>query len=167
MTERKKPNAAEDVSRWQKPLEELCCMNSLCPKAGQRGAGNLSVRKGKGSRWRMLRCSACKAEFSERKGTALFGSMPPPEKFIAVAEHLKEGVGNRATSRLTGVSTTTITRIGLIAGIQGRTMHELMAQELEVDEAQFDEKWAFVKKSRSTRSRNKTRPPDMETSGTM
>lgn len=141
-------------------------MNALCPKAGQKGAGNLSVRKGKGSRWRVLRCSACKAEFSERRGTALFGSMLPPEKFIAVAEHLKEGVGNRATSRLTGVSTTTITRIGLLAGMQGRAMHQLLAQGLEVDEAQFDEKWAFVKKSRSTRSRKKTKSPGMETSGT-
>lgn len=166
MTDKKGPKDAEDVSRWQKPLEELCCMNPLCLKAGQKGSGNLSVRKGKGSRWRMLRCSACKAEFSERKGTALFGSMLGPEKFIAVAEHLKEGVGNRATSRLTGVSTTTITRIGLICGIQGRAMHELVAQKLDVDEAQLDEKWAFVKKSRSKRSGKRTKPPGSETSGT-
>ena len=165
MTE-KAPEGLPDVSRWQKPLEELACVNPGCIRFGQKGAGNLTVRKGKGSRWRMLRCSACKAEFSERKGTALFGSQLSPEKFIAVAEHLKEQGGVRATARLLGVSTTTVTRIGLLSGSHARELHEHVAQKLEVDEVQMDEKWNFVKKSRSTASRKKTRQPGTEISGT-
>lgn len=161
MAEKKLP----DVSRWQKPLEELCCVNPSCVRFEQKGAGNLTVRKGKGSRWRMLRCSACRSEFSERKGTALFGSQLTPEKFISVAEHLKERVGVRATARLLGVSTTTVTRVGLLSGIHARELHQLLAQKLEVGEVQMDEKWSFVKKSRSTASGPKTKKPGTETSG--
>jgi len=166
MAEKKKPPVGlHDVSRWQKPLEELCCVNRSCSRFGQKGEGNLSVRKGKGSRWRVLRCSACRSEFSERAGTALFDSRLPPEKFISVAEHLKEQVGVRATSRLVGVSTKAVTRIARLIGRHARGLHELKADKLEVDEVQMDEKWSFVKKNRSTASRRKTKPLGMETSG--
>jgi LacI family transcriptional regulator len=59
----------EDLSRF-------CCQNPDCPDHGRRGAGNLTVcaRYGKDQRRRMLYCRSCKARFSERKGTPLFGS---------------------------------------------------------------------------------------------
>lgn len=159
------PESGEGLSRWQRPLEALCCVNPQCRVVGQKGAGNLSVRKGKGSRWRMLRCSACKQEFSERKGTALFGSLLEPEKFVAIAEHLKEGVGVRATARLCKVNRGTVARVALLSGIHGRALHEEVARDLTVDEVQMDEKWGFVKKSRSTASVPKTKRPGTETSG--
>ncbi len=60
---------SEDLSRF-------CCLHEHCPDYGQRGAGNLtfSARCGKDKRRRMLYCRSCKARFSERKGTPLFGS---------------------------------------------------------------------------------------------
>ena len=92
-------------SKYQRPLEELCCVNPHCPDAGRRGAGNLTVRTGKGGgRWRILRCSSCKTEFSERRGTPLWGTRMDPEKAEAIASHLKEGCGIRKTSRLVGAS---------------------------------------------------------------
>jgi len=165
MSEKKLSNGSQDVSRWQKPVEELCCVNPSCSGFEQKAAGNLSVRKGKGSRWRILRCSACRREFSERSGTALWGSRLPPEKFISTAEHIKEQVGVRATSRLVGVSTKTVTRIARLSGRHGRELHELKVNEIEVEEVQMDEKWSFVKKNRKTASQKKTRQLDMETSG--
>ena len=63
-------------------LSRFCCLNSDCPAHGKRGAGNLTVtsRYGPRKERRMLRCSACKARFSERKGTPLFDSRLPPER---------------------------------------------------------------------------------------
>lgn len=165
VVEQKGTELDEALGPWQPPLEELCCVNPRCPVAGRQGAGNLTVRKGKGSRWRMLRCSACKKEFSERKGTALFGSRLEPEKFVAIAEHLKEGVGTRATARLCKVTRVTVTRVALCSGIHGRALHEDLAQDLEVDEAQMDEKWDFVKKNRSTATRSKPKKTGTETNG--
>jgi len=141
------PASKEELGPLQRPLEELCCVNSECPDKGQRGHDNLSVRKGKGGgRWRILRCSTCKTEFSERKGTALFGTKMSPEKIVTVAQHLKEGCGIRKTVRLTGASKTGVTSMAIRLGLHARALHDERVRELDVAEAQFDEKWAFVGK---------------------
>ena len=46
----------------------------------------------------MLRCRTCKARFSERKGTPLFGATLPEEKILSVLGHIDEGCGVRKTS---------------------------------------------------------------------
>ena len=72
-------------------LSRFCCLNSECPEYGKRGVGNLTVtsRYGPHKERRMLRCNACKARFSERKGTPLFDTRLPPEKVESVLEHGK------------------------------------------------------------------------------
>ena len=61
-------------------LTAFCCPNPGGPDHGERGHGNLTVtsRYGPGKTRRMLRCSTCKARFSERKGTPLFGARLAP-----------------------------------------------------------------------------------------
>lgn len=131
----------------QKPLEELCCVNPDCKDAGRKGAGNLVVRLGKGrSRWRVLRCRTCKQEFSERKGTALWGTRMEPEKALAIAEHLKEGCGIRKTARLVGASTDGVTSIAIRCGLHASAVHDKKVRNLKVTEVQFDEKWSYVGK---------------------
>ena len=77
------------------PTEPLCWLNSGCPEHGKRGAGNLTLTSRDGARKerRMLRCSACKARFSERKGTPLFDSRLPPEMVESVLVQIAEGCG--------------------------------------------------------------------------
>jgi len=78
-------------------LPRFCCQNSECPDYGKRGGENLSVcgHYGPNEQWRMLRCRTCKARFSERKGTPLFGSALPEEKVRSILEHIAEGCGVR------------------------------------------------------------------------
>ena len=137
----------EGLGELQLPLAELCCVEPECADAGRRDHGNLSVRTGKGGgRWRILRCSTCRTEFSERKGTALFGARMAPDRIVAVAAHLKEGCGIRKTARLTGASKDGVTAIAIRLGLHARAMHGKRVRDLQVTEAQFDEKWAFVGK---------------------
>lgn len=141
------PMCDEELGPLQRPLEELCCVNPECAESGRAGRGNLKVRTGKGAgRWRVLRCSTCKAEFSERKGTALWGSRLDPAKALAIAEHLKEGCGIRKTSRLVRASKDTVTAISVRLGLHARLFHDATVRDLNVTEVQFDEKWAFVSK---------------------
>ncbi len=129
------------------PLEQLCCVQADCPLAGQRGAGNLSLRRGKGGgRWRILRCAACEVEFSERKGTPLWGTRMSLEKAEAIASHLKEGCGIRQTARLVGASKDGVTAVAKRLGLHAKRIHDQRAKGLPVQEVQFDEKWAFVEK---------------------
>ena len=74
----------EDLSRF-------CCQNRQCGQFGRRGAGNLTVcgHNGK-SRRCMLYCRQCKARFSERKGTPLFGAWLVEDKCVSVLEHLAD-----------------------------------------------------------------------------
>ena len=107
-------------------LARFCCLNSGCPERGKRGAGNLTVthRYGPGKARRMLRYRACQARFSERKGTLLFGSHPPPEKAVSVLQHIAEGNGVRETGRLVGVNWEIVARYGRKAGAHAADLHD-------------------------------------------
>jgi LacI family transcriptional regulator len=107
-------------------LSRFCCLNSECPEHGKRGAGNLTVtsRSGPRKERRMLRCTACKARFSERKETLLFDARLPPEKGESVLEHIAEGCGVRSTGRLCKVNRGTVGRLSRIAGDHARDLHD-------------------------------------------
>src|SRR3954464_9949762 len=107
-------------------IEPLCCQNSACPDAGLRDRGNLVFRgiSGKSGRIRMVHCRTCKARFSERKGTVLEQARLPDEKVHAVLDHIREGCGTRATSRLVKVDKNTVTRYIAQAGAHARPLHD-------------------------------------------
>ncbi|HEX4613831.1 MAG TPA: helix-turn-helix domain-containing protein [Urbifossiella sp.] len=106
-------------------LTPFCCQNTTCPKAGQRDAGNLTVcaRYGRHPR-RLLYCRACKARFSERKGTPLFQTRLPDDRALDVLGHLADGCGVRQTARLTGTGKDTVTRYARRVGPHARQLHD-------------------------------------------
>lgn len=106
-------------------IETLACPYPDCHLYAQKGASNLTVRKVYGKdRIRYLRCRACAREFSERKGTALFGTKIAEEKAVSVVEHLAEGVSTKGTSRLVGVSAEAIRRLRRNVGDHARDFHD-------------------------------------------
>jgi len=117
--------AMSEAGREADDLTAFCCQNPECPDYGQRGKDNLTVpmRYGPQQR-RLLRCRTCKARFSERKGTPLFGAQLPEDKVVAVLEHIAEGVGVRKTGRLVGVNKNTVVRYCLLAGDHARELHD-------------------------------------------
>jgi LacI family transcriptional regulator len=114
-----------EPGRDPEDLSAFCCQNPDCPDYGQRGKGNLTApaRYGPQQR-RLLRCRTCKARFSERKGTPLFGARLPEDKVVAVLHHIAEGVGVRKTGRLVGVNKNTVVRYCLRAGDHARQLHD-------------------------------------------
>jgi IS30 family transposase len=107
-------------------IEHFFCHNSACSDHGKRGNGNVYFRgwSGRDKRIRMVYCRTCRRSYSERKGTALERSQLPTDKAVSVLEHLKEGCGIRATSRLTGVSRDTVSRHLAKAGDQAKDLHD-------------------------------------------
>ena len=87
-------------------------------------------------------------EFSERRGTALFGVGTPADKAISVLEHIADGCGVRQTARLTGVTTNTVMRLTNKAGVHAGATHDELARHLAANEVQLDEKWSFVGEKR-------------------
>ena len=107
-------------------LSRFCCLNSQCADYGTRGAGNLTVcmRYGKSKQLRLLYCRTCRDRFSERKGTPLFQAHLPDDKCFSILEHIAEGCGVRKTSRLVGVSRSTVTRYSVLAGDHAKSLHD-------------------------------------------
>lgn len=107
-------------------LSRFCCQNKQCPDYGKRGGQNLTVcgRFGKDNRIRLLYCRTCKARFSERKGTPLFGARLSDEKIQAVLAHVVEGCGVRKTGRLVGVNRNTVVRYSRLAGKHAKALHD-------------------------------------------
>lgn len=107
-------------------IEHFFCHNSACPDHGKRGHDNVYFRgwSGRDKYIRMVYCRTCKRSYSERKGTALERSQLPPDKVVCVLDHIREGCGIRATSRLTGVSRDAIARTIAKAGEQSKNLHD-------------------------------------------
>ena len=107
-------------------IQQSSCHNSSCPDLGKRGHGTVYFRgwSGRDKRIRMVYCRTCKKAASERKGTAFERSLLPADKVVSVLDHIREGCGIRATSRLTGVSRDTISRYIALAGGQAKLHHD-------------------------------------------
>jgi transposase-like protein len=106
-------------------MARFCCQDPDCDAYGRRGGDNILVIDHFGkARHRLLYCRACKARFSEFKGTPSFNSKLPHEEVLAVLEHLAEGCGVRQTARLVGVNKDTVTRLALPAGQHAKDTHD-------------------------------------------
>jgi transposase-like protein len=73
---------------------------------------------------RLLYCRACKARFSERKGTPLFQARLGEDKILAVAAHVAEECGVRKTERLVHVARNTVIRYSRLFGQHAQALHD-------------------------------------------
>jgi hypothetical protein len=129
-------------------FSHLACPNPDCQAYGQRGIGNLRLHgwSGKGHRIRCLHCARCGTDFSERANTPLFGLRSAEGTLTAIARHLAEGTGCRATARLLGVSLNTVLRFTHRFGRHAELFHDLTVRGVHPRQIQPDEAWSFVGK---------------------
>jgi hypothetical protein len=107
-----------------------------------------------------LRCATCGGHFSERANTPLFGLRSSEDTLVSIALHLAEGVGCRATARLTGVSLNTVLRFTARFGRHAELFHDSQVRGIRPARIQADEAWAFVGKKTRT-----VPPPTQPTPG--
>ena len=131
-------------------FSHLACPNPECPAYGQRGGDNLRPHgwSGRGHRIRCLHCATCGTDFSQRANTPLWGLRSSEDKLVAIAEHLANGVGCRATARLCGVSLNTVLRFTKRFGKHAEAFHDLKVRGIQPRQVQPDEAWALVGKKR-------------------
>ncbi|MGC8639244.1 MAG: transposase [Isosphaeraceae bacterium] len=93
-------------------LSGFCCQNPAWPDYGRRGDSNLKVDSwyGKDKKLRMLLCRTCKKQFSERKGTAFFGSQLSAAQVALLKQCLTQGRSVREVARLIQVNRNTVAR---------------------------------------------------------
>ena len=133
------------------PLESLACVNDECKAYGEKGLGNLRVRKVYSkAEICYLRCNRCGKEFSERKGTALWNCKLPEEKAIGIAEQLSEGTCFEGTARLLRVSVGAVQRLAGCLGKHGERFHDERVRNLPSTALQADERWGYAGSKRQS-----------------
>ena len=137
-------------------FSHLACPNPDCSDYGRRGAGNLRPHgwSTKDKSVRCLRCTTCGTDFSQRANTPLFGLRTDHDTLLAIARHLAEGVGCRATARLTGVGLNTVLRFTARFGKHAELFHDSKVRGIQPQQIQADEAWAFVGKKTRTANRS-------------
>jgi len=88
----------------------------------------------------MLRCIACKAGFSERRGTSLLDWPLPPKKVESVLEPIAPGSGVRQTGRSCRVNRGTVGPLSRIVGDHARDLHDELV-ELSPSEDRKGDTW--------------------------
>lgn len=78
----------------------------------------------------------------------------PREKQIEVIAALCDGLGIRATSRITGVNRGTVASLALKAGRGAAELHDRMMVGLRVSRCELDELWSFVAKKQARVGKN-------------
>ena len=153
--------SAEDFSH-------LACPNPDCTAYGQRGQGNLRPHgwSTQDRSVRCLRCATCGGHFSERANTSLFGLRTSEDTLAAIALHLAEGVGCRATARLCGVSLNTVLRFTARFGRHAELFHDSQVRGIRPAQIQADEAWAFVGKKTRTATPSTRPTPGKAATGT-
>jgi hypothetical protein len=136
-------------------FSHLACPNPDCSDYGRRGAANLRLHgwSGKTKRIRCLHCATCGTDFSQRANTPLFGLTSSEETLAAIAEHLADGCGVRATARLCKVSRNTVLRFTARFGKHAELFHDSMVRGIQPEQIQPDEAWSFVGKKTRTVTR--------------
>lgn len=136
----------------------------FCPTKGCRGYGKLGphpdhwivgagtyTTKANGKR-QMYQCQWCKARFSETQGTVFFGLKTAQETIYRALKALAEGVGIRATARIFDVEVDTVLLWLRRAGQHSEKVSVYLMRHLQVEQAQLDELWTFVRKKEKTLS---------------
>ncbi|UBV41517.1 hypothetical protein LAJ19_07510 [Deinococcus taeanensis] len=135
------------MSKALLPLESFACPAQHCEQHGQRGHGNLRVRKLYGhEQRRLLKCQVCGTEFSERKGTPLWNTRAPEHQLISAVEHLGAGNALKTTAKLTKLSRPTVRRLAILTGLHAQGIHDQHAKDLQLSALQADERYGFVER---------------------
>jgi IS1 family transposase len=82
----------------------------------------------------------------------------PREKQIEVISALTEGLGIRATARVTGVNRETVGKLAFQVGRDCAELHDRMMVGLHVNRIECDELWSFVGHKRNPQAGPKRRP---------
>jgi transposase-like protein len=132
---------------------EHACPNEDCKDSGAEGKGNVRLERRYGkNRVALLRCRTCRKTFSENRGTPFSGLRMSYHRLYQILTMLVECGSIRGTARALHASKKTVERVVEVAGKHMREFDDVMLRNLEMDQAQCDEFWTYVKSKKGARA---------------
>lgn len=128
----------------------MACQNPTCSL--YLDADRKDVRKqGKNAAGHQrFQCMHCRKFFVETANTPLYCRKLPESLLILIGKLLIEKNGNRAISRITGLTQVTVGRILNDIALHAKEFNEFMTGKAKVGQIELDEMWTFVKKNKRT-----------------
>ncbi|MDR1112026.1 MAG: hypothetical protein LBP92_15360 [Deltaproteobacteria bacterium] len=136
--------------------EQVSCPNKGCVDYRKTGGDNIANRGkyGKNHDKVLLYCRTCGKRFASTRNSPLFGAHLSADQVYQVIHHAAEGSSVRATSRLLGISKTTVNQVIVKVGEHLQKILGDLMSSLQLTEVQLDELWAFVKIKRLLTKKN-------------
>lgn len=131
-------------------LKRQWCDQPSCPERAKLDAGNIHIHSHVERRWY---CTSCLHTFSADKGTFFETLRSDRRVVIEILEALGERNSLRALERLKHRSTNTVLHWLDLAGQHLTAVSAELIHDVHLRQAQIDELWTFVKKSRRTVNR--------------
>jgi LacI family transcriptional regulator len=122
------------------------CPNAACPQYQQVESGQI-IRYGKSRQGRQrYQCKVCRRVFNEQVGTLFYGKRHSARDISESLAMLAEGMGLRATSRVKGIKTDTLSAWLRQAGAQAQQVDVVLQQDYPVSASQIDALWTYVRR---------------------
>jgi transposase-like protein len=122
------------------------CPNAECSRYQQVGEGNI-IGYGKSRQGRQrYQCKECKRVFNEQIGTLFYRKQTPEKDIIESLAMLAEGMGLRATARVKGIKTDTLSAWQRQAAAHAQQVEQVLLQDYELSASQIDALWTFVRR---------------------
>lgn len=153
------PAPSKRGRRPEVPTDHVFCPTEGCqgyqqlgPHPNHRVVGAGTYTTTWGEERQLFRCQWCKKRFSETRGTVFFGLKTPQETVYRALACLAEGQGLRATARIFQVEVDTVLSWLKRAGQHCEKVSFYLMRNLQVEQAQLDELWTFVRKKEKSLS---------------
>jgi len=122
------------------------CPNQACAYHGQMGKGNIVIFSRKQKRYQ---CNHCSKTFTASKNTIFYRLRTKRQKVLQAIHLLLEGNGVRAAARVLGIKPNTLQNWFRRACQHAEAVNHYLMKDIGLTQAQVDELWTFVKKSKS------------------
>lgn len=122
------------------------CDNQDCSCYNQPEADNIRTNSRKKGQ---VYCNICGTMWVLTKGTMFFGLRTPIDKVINTLLCLVRGMGVNNTCRQQGVSSETLLNWMARAASHVNEFSLYMQQEMNLEQAQIDEFWSFIRKKKA------------------
>jgi transposase-like protein len=122
------------------------CPNEECGSYQQMDKGNI-IGYGKSRQGRQrYQCKECKRVFNEQIGTLFYRKQTAEKDIVESLAMLAEGMGLRATARVKGIKTDTLSAWLREAAAHAQQVEQVLLQDYELSASQIDALWTFVRR---------------------
>jgi len=138
----------------KKILHKYFCHNKECRSYGIHGSGNI-VRNGhRRNGLQNFKCTDCRMQFVETRGTPFFGKHLSKREIIEISKQFVEKSSLRGVARSTGHHLDTIRNLATDVAEHCYEVTAFLIKDVKLGTHEIDEFWSFVKKNKKKLSKN-------------